>query len=139
MATLHFSAPAACRAAARRPAPGQLPDPAGRPARRHRLRRGRPAARAATPEPVGRLIRLALAGEADAVVDGLRGEGFIKPDVEIDAQAVLDFLRPMLEPIAGEEFQFTRAWLRGEATRLASPKCRRSSSAGSSTCPRRTC
>jgi predicted unusual protein kinase regulating ubiquinone biosynthesis (AarF/ABC1/UbiB family) len=74
------------------------------------------------PEPIGRLARFALEGDAGAVLDGLRGEGFIKPDLEIDAQAVLEYLLPMLEPIVAEEFRFTRAWLRGEAARLASPK-----------------
>jgi predicted unusual protein kinase regulating ubiquinone biosynthesis (AarF/ABC1/UbiB family) len=74
------------------------------------------------PEPIGRLVRLALAGDADAVVEGLRDEGFVKPDDEIDARAVLDFLLPMLAPLVEDEFQFTRAWLRAEATRLGSPK-----------------
>jgi hypothetical protein len=74
------------------------------------------------PEPIGRLVRLALDGQADAVVEGLRAEGFIRPDDEIDAPAVLDFLLPLIEPIARQEFQFTRAWLRREATRLGSPK-----------------
>jgi predicted unusual protein kinase regulating ubiquinone biosynthesis (AarF/ABC1/UbiB family) len=74
------------------------------------------------PEPVGRLARLALAGDADAVLDGLRHEGFVKPDVEIDAHAVLAYLRPMLEPVAVDEFRFTRPWLRTEAARLASPR-----------------
>jgi predicted unusual protein kinase regulating ubiquinone biosynthesis (AarF/ABC1/UbiB family) len=74
------------------------------------------------PEPIGRLTRLALAGEAEAVLDGLRTEGFIKPTAEVDAVAVLNYLRPMLEPIAAPEFQFTRAWLRAEAGRIANPK-----------------
>jgi predicted unusual protein kinase regulating ubiquinone biosynthesis (AarF/ABC1/UbiB family) len=74
------------------------------------------------PEPIGRLVRLALDGNADAVVAGLRDEGFIKPDEPIDAPAVLDFLLPMLAPLAAEEFQFTRRWLRDEAARLANPK-----------------
>jgi len=74
------------------------------------------------PEPIGRLARLALAGDADGVLDGLRDEGFIKPDADIDAHAVLRYLRPMLEPIAAEEFRFTRAWLRTEAARVASPR-----------------
>jgi hypothetical protein len=52
------------------------------------------------------------------VADGLRDEGFIKPDDELDAEAVLAFLRPMIEPVAVDEFRFTRAWIRGEATRL---------------------
>jgi predicted unusual protein kinase regulating ubiquinone biosynthesis (AarF/ABC1/UbiB family) len=74
------------------------------------------------PEPVGRLTRLALAGDADGVLEGLRAEGFVKPDVEVDAVGVLDYLRPLLEPIAVPEFQFTRAWLRAEATRIANPR-----------------
>ncbi|GAA0949476.1 ABC1 kinase family protein [Virgisporangium aurantiacum] len=74
------------------------------------------------PEVIGRLTRLALAGDAEGVVGGLRGEGFIKPDLEIDAEAVLEYLRPMLDPIAVDEFRLTRAWLRAEATRIASPK-----------------
>ena len=35
---------------------------------------------------------------------------------------MLDYLRPMLEPIAVDEFRFTRAWLRAEAARIASPQ-----------------
>ncbi|HEY0700808.1 MAG TPA: AarF/ABC1/UbiB kinase family protein, partial [Micromonospora sp.] len=44
------------------------------------------------------------------------------PTEQIDAEAVLNFLLPMLEPITVDEFRFTRAWLRGEAARLASPR-----------------
>ncbi len=74
------------------------------------------------PEPVGRLTRLALEGDAEGVLEGLRAEGFVKPDVEVDAAGVLAYLRPLLEPIAEPEFQFTRAWLRAEASRLANPR-----------------
>jgi predicted unusual protein kinase regulating ubiquinone biosynthesis (AarF/ABC1/UbiB family) len=121
MALLHFSAPARAGLLHADPHPGNfriLPDGRlgvidfGAVAR---LPGGHP-------EPIGRLVRLALAGDAQAVVDGLRGEGFIKPDDEIDAEAVLNFLLPMIEPLAAEEFRFTRAWLRAEATRLASPR-----------------
>ncbi|GIJ26040.1 ABC transporter ATP-binding protein [Micromonospora qiuiae] len=75
-----------------------------------------------TPEPIGRIAGLALRGDADEVMAGLRAEGFVSSDEPVDAQALLDFLRPMLEPIAAEEFRFTRAWLRAEAARLASPR-----------------
>ena len=74
------------------------------------------------PEPIGRLTRLAIDGDADAVLAGLRAEGFVRPGARIDARAVLDFLVPMLEPVIAEEFQFNRAWLRAEATRVASPR-----------------
>jgi hypothetical protein len=35
---------------------------------------------------------------------------------------LLDFLLPMLGPIAVPEFTFTRSWLRGEATRIGDPR-----------------
>jgi predicted unusual protein kinase regulating ubiquinone biosynthesis (AarF/ABC1/UbiB family) len=121
MATLHFSAPARAGLLHADPHPGNfriLPDGRlgvidfGAVAR---LPGGHP-------EPIGRLVRLALDGDAAGVADGLRAEGFIKPEDELDAQAVLEFLRPMIEPVAVEEFRFTRPWIRAEATRLASPK-----------------
>jgi len=74
------------------------------------------------PEPIGRLTRLALAGDAKEVLVGLRDAGFVKATVDVDADAVLEYLRPLLEPIAADEFQFTRAWLRAEAARLANPR-----------------
>jgi len=74
------------------------------------------------PEPIGRLTRLALAGDAEGVLAGLRAEGFVKPGVTIDAAAALDYLRPILAPVAVEEFTFSRAWLRAEAARLADPR-----------------
>jgi len=74
------------------------------------------------PEPVGRLSRLTIEGRAEEVMAGLRDEGFVRPEVEVDAQGVLDFVRPMLEPIIDDEFQFSRAWLRTQATRIANPR-----------------
>ncbi|MBU2670883.1 AarF/ABC1/UbiB kinase family protein [Actinoplanes bogorensis] len=121
MATLHFSAPARAGLLHADPHPGNfrmLPDGRlgvidfGAVAR---LPGGHP-------EAIGRLVRLALDDDAQGVADGLREEGFIKPDDEIDARAVLDFLRPMIEPVAVDQFRFTRAWLRAEATRLSSPR-----------------
>jgi predicted unusual protein kinase regulating ubiquinone biosynthesis (AarF/ABC1/UbiB family) len=121
LATLHFSAPARARLLHADPHPGNfrlLPD--GRLAvidfgAVARLPDG-------APEPIGRLLRLALAGDGDAVVEGLRAEGFLKPDDPIDPQDLLDFVLPLVEPAGVEEFQFSRAWLRSEAVRLASPK-----------------
>lgn len=74
------------------------------------------------PTPIGALVTLALKGEAEQVLEGLRGEGFIPDNGDVDAQEVLDFLLPMLAPIAKDEFQFSREWLRAEATRIANPK-----------------
>jgi predicted unusual protein kinase regulating ubiquinone biosynthesis (AarF/ABC1/UbiB family) len=74
------------------------------------------------PEPIGRLTRLTIDGRAKEVVDGLREEGFIPPGIEVDGEALLDYLRPMLEPVTSDEFRFTRSWLRAEAARLANPR-----------------
>jgi predicted unusual protein kinase regulating ubiquinone biosynthesis (AarF/ABC1/UbiB family) len=74
------------------------------------------------PEPIGRLARQALEGDADAVLDGLRNEGFLLPSVEVDADQLLEFLSPLLRPIAEEPFTFSRQWLRGEAARIGDPR-----------------
>jgi len=74
------------------------------------------------PEPIGRLSRVALAGDAAAVLEGLRTEGFVRPGIEIDAEAVLDYARPLLAPLQHDSFHFTRAWLRTEAARIADPR-----------------
>jgi len=121
MALLHFSAPARTKMLHADPHPGNfrlLPDGRlgvldfGAVAR---LPEG-------LPEPVGRLARLALEGDAEGVLDGLRDEGFVKRDAAVDAEELLDYVRPMLEPLAESEFQFSRAWLRKEATRLGDPR-----------------
>ncbi len=74
------------------------------------------------PEPVGRLARLALAGDAQAVYAGLRTEKFILPTAKLDPEPLLDFLVPMIEPIVDEEFTFSRTWIRNEAARIADPR-----------------
>src|SRR3954467_5247114 len=67
------------------------------------------------PATIGPLVRLALAGDAEGVLQGLRAEGVGRPDFEVDAQAVLDSLGPMLDPVREPLFHFSRAWLRREA------------------------
>jgi predicted unusual protein kinase regulating ubiquinone biosynthesis (AarF/ABC1/UbiB family) len=74
------------------------------------------------PEPIGRLARQALEENAQVVLAGLRSEGFIQPGVNVNATEVLAYLRPLLEPIAQQQFTFTRAWLRAEAARLGDPR-----------------
>jgi predicted unusual protein kinase regulating ubiquinone biosynthesis (AarF/ABC1/UbiB family) len=74
------------------------------------------------PEPIGRLTRTALDGDARAVLTGLQKEGFVRPDADIDADRVLRYLRPMLEPLAKDTFRFTREWMRHQAARIADPR-----------------
>jgi predicted unusual protein kinase regulating ubiquinone biosynthesis (AarF/ABC1/UbiB family) len=74
------------------------------------------------PGVIGPLGRLALAGKADEVLAGLRAEGFVPAGLEIDTQAVLDYVTPMLDPVRADHFHFTRHWLRHEAARVADPR-----------------
>ena len=74
------------------------------------------------PAAIGRLLTEALAGEAEALEAGLRDEGFIRKGVDIDPEALLAYLAPLLEPLLEDEFTFTREWLRGEAARIQDPR-----------------
>ena len=74
------------------------------------------------PTAIGPLGRLALEGRAQEVLDGLRAEGFVPDNLEVDAEAVLDYVLPMLEPVTAQRFHFTRRWLRQEAARVADPR-----------------
>jgi predicted unusual protein kinase regulating ubiquinone biosynthesis (AarF/ABC1/UbiB family) len=75
-----------------------------------------------SPEPIGRVARLALAGEAEQVLEVLREEGFVRGSIDIDAHELLDYLLPLLDPIREPEFQFSRPWLRAQAIRLGDPR-----------------
>jgi predicted unusual protein kinase regulating ubiquinone biosynthesis (AarF/ABC1/UbiB family) len=74
------------------------------------------------PLPIGTSLRLALDDQAEEVLAILRDEGFIKPTVKLDPDAVLDYLRPVIEPARVTEFTFRRAWMRAQAARVADPR-----------------
>jgi predicted unusual protein kinase regulating ubiquinone biosynthesis (AarF/ABC1/UbiB family) len=74
------------------------------------------------PAMIGPLARLAMQGRSQEVLDGLRELGFVPEGLDVDAQAILDYVVPLLEPIRAETFHFTRRWLRREAARIADPR-----------------
>ncbi|MFD9727478.1 ABC1 kinase family protein [Streptomyces sp. NPDC059072] len=74
------------------------------------------------PEPIGRSLRMTLDGDAEGVYGHLCAEGFVRESIELDPDAVLDYLKPIIEPAEAEEFTFTRPWLRGQAARIADPR-----------------
>ncbi|MEW2029824.1 AarF/ABC1/UbiB kinase family protein [Streptomyces roseifaciens] len=74
------------------------------------------------PPEIGTALRLTLDGRAEAVHELLREEGFVKPEIELDPGAVLDYLLPIIEPAQAAEFTFTRGWMRAQATRIADPR-----------------
>ncbi|MEU2617389.1 AarF/ABC1/UbiB kinase family protein [Streptomyces sp. NPDC007157] len=74
------------------------------------------------PAPIGDSLRMTLDGDAEAVYELLRAEGFVKDSIELDPDAVLDYLLPIIEPAQVEEFTFTRNWMRSQAARIADPR-----------------
>ncbi|UYQ64277.1 ABC1 kinase family protein [Streptomyces peucetius] len=71
------------------------------------------------PDTIGECLRMALEGDADAVYGLLCEEGFVKETIDLDPDAVLDYLLPIIEPAEAEEFIFTRGWIRTQAARIA--------------------
>jgi predicted unusual protein kinase regulating ubiquinone biosynthesis (AarF/ABC1/UbiB family) len=74
------------------------------------------------PATIGESLRMTLDGEAEAVYELLCAEGFVKETIELDPDAVLDYLLPIIEPAQVEEFTFTRGWMRSQAARVADPR-----------------
>lgn len=74
------------------------------------------------PTPIGTSLRMTIDGEAEAVYELLCAEGFVKESIELDPDAVLDYLLPIIEPAQADEFTFTRSWMRSQAARIADPR-----------------
>jgi len=74
------------------------------------------------PAPIGRLLARAVQGDYDAVMQGLRDEGFIKPGITLDVDVLHEYLAPFVEPARVEQFQFTREWMREQAARVNNPR-----------------
>jgi predicted unusual protein kinase regulating ubiquinone biosynthesis (AarF/ABC1/UbiB family) len=68
----------------------------------------------------GQLLRMMHDPDPDIeeVERGLRANGFLRPGVSVDLDALRAFLAPLAEPSAVETFRFTREWMRDEATRM---------------------
>jgi predicted unusual protein kinase regulating ubiquinone biosynthesis (AarF/ABC1/UbiB family) len=74
------------------------------------------------PEIMGRLLGLAANDDYDAVEQGLRDEGFIRPNITIDVGALRDYLEPFVQPARSQTFRFTRAWMREQFARTNDPR-----------------
>ena len=74
------------------------------------------------PPTIGVALRLALAEDAEAVHELLCAEGFVKEHIELDPPEVLQSLLPIIAPAGADSFTFDRAWMRGQAARLADPR-----------------
>ncbi len=70
------------------------------------------------PPAMGTLLRIAMSGNAEQVMEGLRQEGFVRPNVDIDAEQLLSYLEPFVEPARHETFHFNRDWIRSQFNRI---------------------
>jgi predicted unusual protein kinase regulating ubiquinone biosynthesis (AarF/ABC1/UbiB family) len=68
----------------------------------------------------GRLLRIMHEDDPDleAVERDLRANGFLRPGIDVDLEALQAFLAPLAEPSKVDCFKFNREWLRGEAARV---------------------
>ncbi|GAB3772445.1 putative unusual protein kinase regulating ubiquinone biosynthesis (AarF/ABC1/UbiB family) [Nocardioides ginsengisegetis] len=109
------------------PHPGNfrvVPDPDGGPARMGVLDFGAVARlpEGALPVAMGSLIRIAGIEDDEALLEGLRSEGFVKDRVRIDPAQLLDYLSPFVEPTQVERFRFSRAWMQQQFQRINDPR-----------------
>ena len=74
------------------------------------------------PSAMGSLIRIAGIEDDEALVEGLRAEGFIKDRVKVDPGQLLDYLSPFVEPTKVERFRFSREWMRTQFQRINDPR-----------------
>ncbi|MET7984827.1 MULTISPECIES: AarF/UbiB family protein [unclassified Streptomyces] len=74
------------------------------------------------PQPIGDSLRMTLDGDAESVYELLCEEGFVKESIDLEPDAVLDYLLPIIEPAEVDEFTFTRTWMRSQAARIADPR-----------------
>jgi predicted unusual protein kinase regulating ubiquinone biosynthesis (AarF/ABC1/UbiB family) len=74
------------------------------------------------PPEMGELLTLALRGDAEGSLQGLRRLGFVKESITIDADALLTFLGPFMEPLRTDTFTFSRTWLRGMTLHVNDPR-----------------
>jgi predicted unusual protein kinase regulating ubiquinone biosynthesis (AarF/ABC1/UbiB family) len=72
------------------------------------------------PPIFGRLLRIMHdpAPDIAGVENELRANGFLRPGISVDLDALRDFLAPLAEPSAVDTFKFSREWMRSEATRV---------------------
>ena len=63
-----------------------------------------------------------MAGDAETVLQGLRDEKFVKGNVKVNAEALLDYLAPFVEPAHSTTFRFSRSWMRQQFIRINDPR-----------------
>ncbi|HEY3651884.1 MAG TPA: AarF/ABC1/UbiB kinase family protein, partial [Streptosporangiaceae bacterium] len=72
------------------------------------------------PRFFGRLLRIMHDDDpnTEEVERELRANGFLRPGIHVDLDALHAFLAPLAEPSKVDSFKFTREWMREEASRV---------------------
>ena len=63
------------------------------------------------PEPLTTLMRKAVHGQVDELLELMREYGYIAPRSRVNAQEAMAFLEPFVEPMRSPEFDFDREWM----------------------------
>ena len=87
----------------------------------------------------GPLLRAAVDGDYEAVTDGLRDDGFLRPGAGLDADTIERYVGPFVEPASAEVFTFSREWMRAQMARVSAPPPRASARRCGSTSRASTC
>ncbi len=74
------------------------------------------------PTAMGELLTLALAGDAQGMTAGLRREGFIRGNLHVDPDELLEYLSPFIDPLRHDDFTFSRPWIRSVAAHVQDPR-----------------
>ncbi len=74
------------------------------------------------PTAMGTLIRLTALADKEPLMDELRRENFIRDRIKLDADLLVDYLSPLVEPTMVERFQFNREWMREQFQRINNPR-----------------
>jgi len=74
------------------------------------------------PRSIGTLMRIAMLDDYADVLESLRAEGFVKPNIKIDPDDLRDYLGPFIEPAHDDTFKFSRQWMRRQFQRLNDPR-----------------
>jgi predicted unusual protein kinase regulating ubiquinone biosynthesis (AarF/ABC1/UbiB family) len=69
------------------------------------------------PRSLGRLMRISLLDDYDVVVQHLRDEGFIRPNIRVRAEDLKAYLGPFVDPARDETFRFSRDYMRAQLQR----------------------
>jgi predicted unusual protein kinase regulating ubiquinone biosynthesis (AarF/ABC1/UbiB family) len=74
------------------------------------------------PESTAKLLANAFTNDGERVIAAMREEKFLKPNIKIDPEAIMQYLAPFTEPAASEVFQYSREWLQSVFSKINNPK-----------------